>query len=179
VRPCAPSSDVWPHPRAGPAWHQVFRVFAAACHRAPDHAYPAARAHPRSPVISTRRRPRGGSSLRTRAPGVGKGHGRSLLPTRISRHLAAPAISHLSRVGRGPKSKLFREAISSPALQHILMYHKRAYALVRDLRPTDSPEGHTYYTNPGRGRLLCHRLRRTTAYLDDLPIELESQSRPS
>jgi hypothetical protein len=139
--------------------------------------YPAARAHPRSPVISTRRRPRGGSSLRTRAPGVGKGHGRSLLPTRISRpiSLRLPSVS----VGRGPKSKLFREAISSPALQHILMYHKRAYALVRDLRPTDSPEGHTYYTNPGRGRLLCHRLRRTTAYLDDLPIELESQSRPS
>ena len=96
--------------------------------------------------------------------------------------LGSPAISRRLpsvSVGRGPKSKLFREAISSPALQHILMYHKRAYALVRDLRPTDSPEGHTYYTNPGRGRLLCHRLRRTTAYLDDLPIELESQSRPS
>ena len=178
MRPCAPSSDVWPHPRAGPAWHQVFRVFAAQRATAPrTMPYPAARAHPRSPVISTRRRPRGGSSLRTRAPGVGKGHGRSLLPTRISRHLAAPLPSVSD--GRGPKSKLFREAISSPALQHILMYHKRAYALVRDLRPTDSPEGHTYYTHPGRGRLLCHRLRRTTAYLDDLPIELESQSRPS
>jgi hypothetical protein len=85
----------------------------------------------------------------------------------------------LEPVLRGSEKQTFREAISSPALQHILMYHKRAYALVRDLRPTDSPEGHTYYTNPGRGRLLCHRLRRTTAYLDDLPIELESQSRPS
>jgi len=46
VRPCAPSSDVWPHPRAGPAWHQVFRVFAAACHRAPDHALPSSQGPP-------------------------------------------------------------------------------------------------------------------------------------
>jgi len=166
VRPCAPSSDVWPHPRAGPAWHQVFRVFAAACHRAPDHALPSSQGPPtissdldtttatrwlKPPYPRARRRKRS----RTLATAYS-----DLPPSRGG----LPSVS----VGRGPKSKLFREAISSPALQHILMYHKRAYALVRDLRPTDSPEGHTYYTNPGRGRLLCTQTSENNSLLGRL-----------
>jgi len=175
VRPCAPSSDVWPHPRAGPAWHQVFRVFAAACHRAPDHALPSSQGPPTiSSDLDTTTATRW---LKPPYPRARRRKRSRTLATAYSDLPPSRGACQLSVLAGGRKASF--SVKSSPALQHILMYHKRAYALVRDLRPTDSPEGHTYYTNPGRGRLLCHRLRRTTAYLDDLPIELESQSRPS